>query len=213
MNFNQQFSRLAKLGAIALTAMVLSLGLFAQSTPFLSVPLQGSTTFAASTSQYSSISVASAVQQSALLTGDPLAGQTVQFSYYFNPAATTGNITKGSSMAIAYGGSGFILFADKNGGGVGWHIKQQSGWALNKSNNAYNVQFSLEAPFWLGDPPANVSPALVQMMNASSATIVLQLQNTYNFGFGDLQGVGRKGKLAGYSSYGFTSNGSLNLYH
>jgi hypothetical protein len=91
-------------------------------------------------------------------------------------AFATSSGINGGTLLLAHGTGGYVMFQDANGDGIGWHIKHYAGWSINGVQGSLVMEIDLEAPFWLGDPPASVSPALIHMKNAGSAKWLLQLQ-------------------------------------
>ena len=192
--------------------LALATAVCAQSpTPFYTIPLQATTTYAASNGSYSSIALGNMLVASGndVAPGDTLAGTAWQMS----TAAGTNYTTKATNgtMPINYGGSGYIMFQDAAGNGVGWHIKI-AGWTVSKGDPSFVLELDLEAPYWLANPTSDVSPSLVQMMNANSGVILLTMGNPTHLNFNDLQSVGQNAKLGKLSSYTFVSNGTLSLY-
>lgn len=179
--------------------------------PFYTIPLQATTTFAASNTAYSSVSLANTVVAagSSVAPDDTLVGTTWQMSTAAGTNYTSAN--SNGTMPINYGGSGFLMFQDAAGNGVGWHMKV-AGWTFSKDGQGFVLEIDLEAPYWLADPTADVSPSLVQMRNANSAVILLTMENPLHLNLNELQSVGQKGKLGKVASYAFVSNGVLNLY-
>ena len=197
---------------VTLVVLALATAMSAQSpTPFYTVPLQATTTYAASNTNFSSITLGNLLVTAGndVAPGDALAGTAWQMSTA-SGTNYTGKNTK-ESMAISYGGSGFLMFQDSAGNGVGWHIKV-AGWTVSKGDPSFVEEIDLEAPYWLGDPNSGVSPALVQMMNANRGVILLTMNNPLHLNFNDLQNIGRSAKLGKVSSYSFVSNGTLSLY-
>ena len=193
--------------------LALATAVCAQSpTPFYTVPLQATTTFTAASNANSGVALSGLTVASggSVVAGDSVIGTPWQMSTASGTNYTGKNTSE--TMAISYGGSGYMMFQDAAGNGVGWHIKL-AGWTVSKSGQGgFLTEIDLEAPYWLGDPNASVSPSLVQMMNAHSGVILLTMENPLHLNFNDLQSVGRNGKLGDVSSYSATTNGTLSLY-
>lgn len=182
-------------------------------TPFLTIPVNANATFTHSASGVSMMNLqATVATRSGMLATDSLAGTAIQVSPYSGVAyAMTSNIS-GNTLSLNYGGAGFVFFQDLNGGSLGWHIKNYAAWTIAKVNGSLVMELDLEAPFWIGDPPASVSPTLVQMQSASSAKFLLPLSMPNGTGLSDLCYVGQKLKFGSSTSVSIPANGYLYLF-
>jgi hypothetical protein len=186
------------------------------STPFNSLQLSGTAVFGKQAVGTSTVAVQTwLVPGGGMLGSDALSGSSVQFAPYTGAVvlADSNGIIQ-NSLQLSYGGAGFVLFHDANGNGVGWHINVYQGWSIYKSSGGSMIMaINLESPFWLGNPNASVSPALVQMMNASTAQMATNLSFQNAVSLSDLCNIGQKGKFAQVSSVTINTSGYLYLYH
>lgn len=179
---------------------------------FMTVPIHADVTFAKYSVGTSTVTVSASVAPgTGVPSSDPLIGTMVQVAPYSGVAyATTSGIQKGT-LFVAYAEGGYVMFRDANGGGIGWHI-DYSGWTIQKVQGSLVMEIDLQAPFWLGDPPANVSPTLIQMKSAWTAKLLLPLQAPKGTAFGDLCYVGSKGTFAQQSIVTLPASGYLYLF-
>ena len=184
--------------------------------PVATFPINASATFTKAYTATSAVGI-SATMSSApgmLEATDPLSASLIQFWPYTGAVvyASTSDITQ-KTLQLSYGNAGFVFFHDANGNGVGWHLNIIDSWMINNTNSGLMLMVvQLQAPFWLGDPNASVSPALIQMMNSSAAQIVLNLGLPSTTNLSDLCNVGVKGKFAGVPTFTVSAPGYLYLF-
>jgi hypothetical protein len=182
-------------------------------TPFLTLPVNANATFSHSGSGVAMMNLQATVASgSGMLSSDPLAGMGIQVSPYSGVAYAMSSNIVGSTLNMNYGGAGFVFFQDVNGVSLGWHIKNYNAWTISKVNGSLVMELDLEAPFWVGDPPASVSPTLVQMQTASNAKFLLPLSTPNGTGLSDLCYVGQKLKFGSSASVSIPANGYLYLF-
>lgn len=180
-------------------------------TPFFTMPITSRVTFTelGKSGTQAQVAVQSKVSVGAdVVRQDNIAGMPMALSPY-SPLTAYSSLVQGSFLYLTYGRGGFVFFRDANGGGIGWHFLCAQALVLTKINKHYYLKIQLEAPFWLGDPPANVSESLLQMKNANRGTILLQLDASPNLNLSDFYGVGVRGRMAAQPSYTFNGNGYL----
>lgn len=165
---------------LVVVVLLLSAASFGQAAPFYSISINSQTAVVKPASAFGTAQMINgSVGAANLPAGDSLIGSAVQFLP--SSGAGTADCANSSNnfVPFVYGGSGYVMFPDGQGGGIGWKFASATGaWSMQRTNGnsgKWIMTINLTSPYWIAPPTQSTSPSLIQMSNAGSAVVTLTL--------------------------------------